>query len=56
MTEEQLGQLFEVLPQTEASARSRYGGTGLGPAISRHFDQGSTSTVRLPAAVSEPMS
>ena len=37
MTEEQLGRLFEAFSQAEASARSRYGGAGLGLAVSRHF-------------------
>jgi signal transduction histidine kinase/putative methionine-R-sulfoxide reductase with GAF domain len=63
MTEEQLGRLFEAFSQAEASTRSKYGGTGLGMAISRHFcrlmggdltvtstyGEGSTFTVRLPA-------
>ena len=67
MTEEQLDRLFEAFSQAEASTRSRYGGAGLGLAISRHFcwrmggdltvtstyGQGSTFTVRLPAVVSE---
>ena len=70
MTEEQVGRLFEAFSQAEASTRSRYGGTGLGLAISRHFcrimggdltvtsthGQGSTFTVRLPTAVSGPVS
>src|SRR5205814_10415027 len=36
MTEAQLGRLFEAFSQAEASTRSRYGGTGLGLAFSRH--------------------
>jgi len=68
MTEEQRGELFEAFSQTTASTRSEYGGTGLGLVISRHFcrlmggdltvesayGQGSTFTVRLPAAIEEP--
>jgi len=70
MTEEQVGRLFEAFSQAEASTRSRYGGNGLGLAISRHFcrlmggdltvqsvhGRGSTFTVRLPISVAEPSS
>ena len=67
MTEEQLCRLFEAFSQAEASTTSKYGGTGLGPVISRHFcrlmggdltvesvcGEGSTFTVRVPAVVRE---
>jgi PAS domain S-box-containing protein len=62
MTEEQLSRLFQAFSQAEASTAARYGGTGLGLVISRHFCRmmggdidvasepgvGTTFTVRLP--------
>ena len=68
MTPAQLGRLFEAFTQAEASTTRRFGGTGLGLALTRHFCRllggevtvesapgaGSTFTVRLPAAVPQP--
>ena len=65
MTEEQLGRLFEAFNQAEPGTRSKYGGTGLGLALVRHFAEmmggdvtvtstpgvGSSFTVRLPIVV-----
>jgi signal transduction histidine kinase len=62
MTDEQLGRLFQPFTQADASTTRKYGGTGLGLTISKHFAQmmggdiavssqlerGSIFTVRLP--------
>jgi PAS domain S-box-containing protein len=66
MTREQLGRLFQAFAQAEASTSAKYGGTGLGLALSRMFcemmggsvgvtsepGKGTTFTVRLPLEVS----
>jgi signal transduction histidine kinase len=65
MTPEQLGKLFQAFTQADASTAKKYGGTGLGLALSRKFCQmmggeltvesefgkGSTFTVLLPVEV-----
>jgi signal transduction histidine kinase len=65
MTEEQLGRLFEAFSQASAETSRKYGGTGLGLALSREFcrimggdisvesasGKGSTFTVTLPTMV-----
>jgi signal transduction histidine kinase/CheY-like chemotaxis protein/ligand-binding sensor domain-containing protein len=67
MTAEQVGKLFEAFVQADARTSKKYGGTGLGLALSRKFCQlmggdltvesqpgkGSTFTVTLPLAVHE---
>jgi CheY-like chemotaxis protein len=63
MTREQLGRLFQPFMQADASTTRKFGGTGLGLALSRRFCEmlggsltvesqygsGSTFTIRLPA-------
>jgi GAF domain-containing protein/CheY-like chemotaxis protein len=67
MTPEQLARLFEAFTQADAATTRRYGGTGLGLALSRRLcrmmggdvtaesepGRGSTFTIRLPAVVRE---
>ncbi len=67
MTEEQLGRLFQRFSQADETTTRRFGGTGLGLALTRAFadllggtvavesafGEGTTFTLRLPAAAPE---
>ena len=67
MTREQLARLFEAFTQADAATTRRFGGTGLGLALSRRLcrmmggdvtaesesGRGSTFTIRLPARVQD---
>jgi signal transduction histidine kinase/CheY-like chemotaxis protein len=67
MSEEQLEKLFQAFTQADASTTRKYGGTGLGLTITRHFcemmggtivaesqpGQGTTFSITLPAKVVE---
>jgi len=67
MTDEQLAKLFQPFVQADSSTTRKFGGTGLGLTITRHFCRlmggeifvesiycrGSTFTIRLPAFVCE---
>ena len=69
MTPEQMARLFQEFGQADATTTRRYGGTGLGLALSRRLcrmmggdisvasepGRGSTFTIRLPAEVREPV-
>jgi GAF domain-containing protein/DNA-binding response OmpR family regulator len=68
ITPEQMTRLFHEFSQADAEVTRRYGGTGLGLALSRRLcrmmggdisaeseaGRGSTFTIRLPASVTEP--
>ena len=69
MTPDQIARLFEAFSQADAATTRKYGGTGLGLALSRRLcrmmggdvtveseaGRGSTFTVRLPARVADPV-
>jgi PAS domain S-box-containing protein len=47
MTSEQIGRLFQAFTQGESSTQKRYGGTGLGLVITKHFCEMMGGTVRV---------
>ncbi|MCB0220830.1 MAG: response regulator [Chrysiogenetes bacterium] len=68
MTPDQLAKLFEAFTQADASTTKKYGGTGLGMTITKHFTEmmggdinvtseegvGTTFYIKLPAVVIDP--
>jgi signal transduction histidine kinase/ActR/RegA family two-component response regulator len=68
MTPEQVAKLFQPFSQADSSTTRKFGGTGLGLTITRHFSQlmggditvkseanvGSTFTLKIPAKVEDP--
>ena len=70
LSPEQIVKLFQDFTQADASTTRKFGGTGLGLALTRRFcqmmggdvtvhsvpEQGSVFTIKLPAVVSEPKS
>jgi len=69
MTPEQMAKLFQRFTQADASTTRKFGGTGLGLALTRAFSQlmggdvqvasrdgeGTTFTIKLPAIVAQPL-
>ena len=53
MTEEQMGRLFQAFSQADASTTRKYGGTGLGLALSRQFAQMMGGDIEVSSAVGE---
>jgi CheY-like chemotaxis protein len=68
LSPEQIVRLFQPFTQADTSTTRKFGGTGLGLALTRHFcqmmsgdvtvhsvpDEGSVFTIKLPAAIDDP--